>query len=136
MIKYTTSVDGITADQLKGFFAGWPSPPSPETHLALLRGSSRVVLARTSEGRVVGFVTAISDGVMNAHIPLLEVLPEFQRQGIGTELMRKVLEILGGLYAVDTTCDPELVPFYRRLGLGEATAMIARRPDRIGAPKS
>jgi hypothetical protein len=45
-VHYTTSVNDLTADQLRGFFAGWPNPPSPETHLALLRASSVVAVAR------------------------------------------------------------------------------------------
>jgi len=40
---------------------------------------------------VTGFVTAISDGVISAFIPLLEVLPEDQHQRIGTELVCRSL---------------------------------------------
>jgi GNAT superfamily N-acetyltransferase len=80
-----------------------------------LRGSSHVVLARDG-ARVVGFVTAISDGVLSAYIPLLEVRPEYQRQGIGTELVRRLLDVLRGLYMVDLVCDEDVVPFYERLG--------------------
>jgi ribosomal protein S18 acetylase RimI-like enzyme len=74
------------------------------------------VLAREPE-RVVGFVTAISDGVLSAYVPLLEVLPEYQGRGIGTELMRRLLARLEDLYMVDLCCDTDLEPFYRRLGL-------------------
>jgi len=55
--------------------------------------------------------------VLSAYIPLLEVLPEWQGRGIGTELMRRLLDRLRGLYMVDLCCDAELEPFYRRLGL-------------------
>ena len=103
MISFTDSVDGITPDRLDGFFVGWPNPPSPETHLKLLTNSDHLVLAVDDEtGSVVGFVTAISDGVLAASIPLLEVLPAYQGQGIGTELMRRMLEKLSGLYAIDS----------------------------------
>ena len=129
-ITYTSSVDGVTADQLRGFFVGWPNPPSPERHLELLRTSFRVVLAQVDGGQVVGFVTAISDGVLTAHIPLLEVLPEFQRQGVGTELMERILAHLDGLDAVDLICDAPLQPFYERLGFTEASGMIIRRARR------
>ena len=74
--------------QLQGFFVGWPNPPQPEQHLTLLQQSSHVVIAKTDDGQVVGFVTAISDGVVAAHIPLLEVLPDFQRQGVGSRRCR------------------------------------------------
>ena len=116
MIGYVESVDGLEARHLEGFFVGWPQPPSPERHLELLRGSDHVVLAREGE-RVVGFVTAISDGVLSAYVPLLEVVPEHQGRGIGSELMRRLLAQLENLYMVDLCCDADLEPFYRRLGL-------------------
>ena len=115
MIEHADSLEGVEPRQLEGFFVGWPSPPSPERHLELLRGSAAVVLARDGE-RVVGFVTAISDGVLSASIPLLEVLPDYQGRGIGTELMRRILARLDGLTMVDLSCDAPLEPFYARLG--------------------
>jgi ribosomal protein S18 acetylase RimI-like enzyme len=126
VIEYTTSVDGVTADQLEGFFVGWPSPPSRERHLDLLRGSAHVVLAKDGD-RVVGFVTAISDGVLSAYIPLLEVLPEFQGRGIGSELVRRLRDRLGDLYMVDVVCDEGVVPFYARFGLQRFDAALGRR---------
>jgi ribosomal protein S18 acetylase RimI-like enzyme len=116
VIEYAESVRGIEAPQLEGFFVDWPDPPSPERHLELLLGSDHVVLARDGE-RVVGFVTAISDGVLSAYVPLLEVLPSYQGEGIGSELMRRLLARLEHLYMVDLCCDADLEPFYRRLGL-------------------
>ena len=116
MIEYVDSADGVEARHLDGFFVGWPQPPSPERHLELLRGSDHIVLARDGE-RVVGFVTAISDGVLSAYVPLLEVVPEHQGRGIGSELMRRLLAQLENLYMVDLCCDADLEPFYRRLGL-------------------
>jgi ribosomal protein S18 acetylase RimI-like enzyme len=115
VIEYTDSLEGVEPQQLQGFFVGWPSPPSPERHLELMRGSAAVVLARDGEA-VVGFVTAISDGVLSASIPLLEVLPEYQGRGIGSELVRRLLAALDGLYMIDLSCDAELEPFYARLG--------------------
>ena len=83
MISYTDSIEGVTAKMLRGFFAGWPNPPSPGMHLKLLTNSYKVVLAIDDKtDNVVGFITAISDGVLSAYIPLLEVLPAYQGQGI------------------------------------------------------
>jgi ribosomal protein S18 acetylase RimI-like enzyme len=126
VIEYVTDVDGIEPRHLQGFFVGWPKPPSPEQHLAILRGSSHAVLARDGE-RVVGFVTAISDGVISAYIPLLEVLPEFQARGIGAELVRRLLGMLDGLYMVDLCCDEDVVGFYDRLGLARWDAGMGLR---------
>ena len=43
-ISYRTSLEGVTSEMLRGFFVDWPNPPSPETHLRLLKGSSHIVL--------------------------------------------------------------------------------------------
>lgn len=130
MIRYTDSLEGIAADRLTGFFVGWPNPPSPETHLRLLEGSDEVVLAVDDDsGRVIGFITAITDGVLSAYIPFLEVLPEWQGRGIGQELVRRMMERLSGLYMVDIVCDPGLTPFYRRFGMVPGSSMMLRRHE-------
>jgi ribosomal protein S18 acetylase RimI-like enzyme len=131
MIVYTDSVEGIAADNLQDFFVCWPNPPSPETHLRLLGNSDHVVLAVDDvTGNVVGFITAITDDVLSAYIPLLEVLPDYQRRGIGRELVRRMLEKLVRLYAVDLLCEKELQPFYARFGMQAASGMMLRDYER------
>ena len=129
MIDYTDSLVGIEPRHLEGFFVGWPHPASPETHLRLLAGSDHIVLAINREtGQVVGFVTAITDGVLTGFIPLLEVLPTYQGQGIGYALMTRMLDQLGALPNVDLLCDPDVVPFYERFGMKQVGGMVLRRP--------
>jgi GNAT superfamily N-acetyltransferase len=124
-VEYLRSAEGVEPGQLKGFFEGWPSPPSPERHLAILRGSSHVVLARHAE-EIVGFVTAISDGALAAYIPLLEVRREWRGRGVGAELVRRMLDLVADSYMVDIVCDPDLVPFYERLGFTPLAGMARR----------
>lgn len=131
MIRYTRTTEGITADRLRGFFVDWPNPPSPDTHLRLLAESDEIVLAIDDEtGNVVGFVTALTDGVLSAYIPLLEVLPAYQRRGIGTKLMRLVLHRLGELYMVDLCTEEEMRPFYERFGMEAMVGMAMRNHER------
>lgn len=127
MITYQESLKDVGPEQLQGFFVGWPHPPSPETHLRLLANSAHIVLAvDSSTGSVVGFISALCDGVLTAFIPLLEVLPAFQGQGIGQTLVQRMLEKLGDLYAVDLVCDADLQPFYAHWGMQPALAMARR----------
>lgn len=132
MIRYVTDLATVSAADLEGpFFVGWPQPPDPATHLRMLDGSDHVVLAvHEPDNRIVGFVTAITDGVLTAYIPLLEVVPDYQGRGIGSELMRRMLEVIGPIYAVDAMCDPELQSFYRHLGLQPATGVMLRNYSR------
>lgn len=125
-LTYQDTIIGIDAAQLSGFFRHWKFPLTPEAHPRLLAQSDFVVLAIGSNGAVVGFVTALSDRVQSAFIPLLEVLPACRGQGIGTELMRRMLEKLGNLPAVDLTCASELQSFYLRLGMMPSVGMIVR----------
>jgi len=128
-IRYTDRVDDLSAEQLAGFFVdwGWPNPPSPETHLQILRNSYRVWLALDKEtGLAVGFINAISDGILTAYIPLLEVRHEYQGQGIGLQLTQRMLNSLSHLYMVDLICEADVQPFYERAGMRRAEGMIQR----------
>lgn len=124
-VTYDQRLGDLQASDLEGFFEGWPDPPDPQTHRRLLEGSSHVWFARRGQ-RVIGFVTAISDGVLSAYIPLLEVLPHERGNGIGAELLRRMLASLDHLYMVDLCCDPDRVAFYERNGMHPAHAMIRR----------
>ncbi len=127
MITYRLDTTDVGPQQLVGFFQDWPKRPSPGTHLRLLEGSDHIVLALDEEtGNVVGFVTAITDGVLAAYVPFLEVLPAYRRRGIARELIRRVRDALRGYYMIDLVCDPELEPFYETLGFTRLTAMALR----------
>lgn len=131
MISYRYSSAGISSSQIQGFFEGWPRKPSPETHLRLLTKSDEVVLAFDEHtGTVVGFITAITDGVLSAYIPLLEVLPEYRGRGIGSQLVRQMLERLDGLYMVDVLCDEPLQEFYENIGMQPAVGAALRNYER------
>ncbi|OEC03686.1 acetyltransferase [Lysinibacillus sphaericus] len=124
---YQNSLEGISSNMLNGFFVGWPSPPNPQTHLRLLENSSKIVLAideRTNE--VIGFITAISDGVLSAYVPLLEVLPQYKNKGIGKELVSRMLKELDEIYMIDLCCDDDLVPYYEKFGMMKTNGMVYR----------
>ncbi|MBE1556225.1 GNAT family N-acetyltransferase [Sporosarcina limicola] len=124
---YINELDGISPDRLKGFFVDWPNPPNPQTHLILLNKSSKVIIAiDDNTNQVVGFITAISDGVLSAYIPFLEVLPEYKNKGIGKELVHRMLKELDDIYMIDLCCDNDLVPYYDKLGMMQTNGMILR----------
>ncbi|MGN6793987.1 MAG: GNAT family N-acetyltransferase [Streptosporangiaceae bacterium] len=130
-IRYTEDAAEVDEHMLDGFFVGWPRRPSKAQHLAVLRGSFRAAVAiDESTGMVVGFVNVISDGVLTAFIPWLEVLPEYQGQGIGTELMRRALDC-EQMYSIDLVCDEPLLPYYARLGMTPIPGAGIRRASAL-----
>jgi ribosomal protein S18 acetylase RimI-like enzyme len=131
MITYCQSPEGLNSWQLQGFFKHWLHQPSPEALLQILQASDYIVLAQeTSSTQVVGYITAISDGISCAYIPHLEVHEQFRGQGIGAQLVTRMLARLSHLYMIDLTCDPELQPFYAKFGLRPSTGMLIRNFER------
>jgi len=116
-IEYSKNVSDLTEDMLHGFFIDWPKPPTCATHLRILQNSYCTYVAIDKEcNRVVGFINAISDGVLTAYIPLLEVLPPYQGLGIGSELVKLMLAEMKNLYMIDVCHDEELIPYYAKFG--------------------
>jgi ribosomal protein S18 acetylase RimI-like enzyme len=131
VIRYEDSLEGIRPEQLMGgFFDGWVTSPTPETHLQILIASSHVVLALNDESNVVGLVRVISDHIYSAYVAHLEVLPDYKGLGIGKELMVRIKEQLRQFYIIDLCCDDNVVEFYDKLGFRHCNGMIIRNYDR------
>lgn len=128
MIEYINSLDGIREEQLDSeFFDGWPNPPSRANFYRILQNSTYIWLAVDSDSnKVVGFINAISDKVLTAYIPLLEVVPAYQKQGIGSALVDRMLEQLKDYYMVDLLCDADLQGYYENRGMRVTTGMMKR----------
>ena len=128
---YTSDLANVTANDLTGFFVGWTHTPSAEKLLQLLQNSRYRLLATDKEsGSVMGYITALSDDVLFGHISSLEVLPDYQKLGIGKRLVDGMMSQLDHLYAIDLVCDPDVQPFYERCGFKPWSSMIVRRPGR------
>jgi ribosomal protein S18 acetylase RimI-like enzyme len=99
--------------------------------MKVLKGSYCFWVAIDDEiNKAVGFITAISDGVISAYIPLLEVLPDYQGKGIGKELVSRMLASLNGFYMIDLLCDEHLQGYYAKFGMHKATGSLLRNYER------
>ena len=132
MIRYIYTAENVQPEQIEGFCVDWEHPLSQKTHLKLLRNSDEIVLAMDDETeKIVGFITAITDRVISAYIPLLEVLPSYQDRGIGSQLVCLMFERLQQFYMVDLLCDSKLQNFYKKLGMQTVTGMCIRNHEVI-----
>jgi len=109
----------IDLDQLIVLFnaVGWERRTADRDRLAqLVRGSMSVVSAWDGH-RLAGFARAISDGASNAYISTVAVLPEYQKRGIGRELIQRLLANHDGIQFV-LHANEKAYPFYLHLDVG------------------
>lgn len=125
-IKYIDLITDIRPEQISdGFFEGWATPLTSNEHYSLLSRANYFVVA-VDHNSVIGFATALSDGMLTAYIPFLEVLPQYRRYGIGTELIKAITKKFRGLYMVDVLCDENVLPFYESLGFATVSGACLR----------
>jgi len=101
--------------------AGWwrDSRDRPSEIPALIRGSFVFVVAvERASGKAVGMGRAISDGVSDAYIQDLVVLPGYKGRGIGRAMLRKILAVCEerGIGWIGLIAEKKTDDFYRRLG--------------------
>ncbi len=97
----------------------WKDEYDPAEIPGLIRGSfAFAVAAEKGSGRAVGMGRAISDGVSDAYIQDLVVLPEYRKCGLGKALLSTLLEACRaqGISWIALIAEPGSEPFYRTLG--------------------
>lgn len=78
-----------------------------------------LTIACYDNSKLIGYVTVVSNGVLDAYIQDLMVRPDYQNKGIGTELMNKAISYVKekGIYMISVIYgEEELRSFYERFG--------------------
>lgn len=106
----------------------------PEVHRKAFEASHTTVFVYR-EDRLIGFGRAISDGVYQAAIYDVAVLPECQGEGIGTLIIKSLLARLGQCNVI-LYASPGKEAFYRALGFrGMKTGMALFKKSEAMAEK-
>jgi predicted N-acetyltransferase YhbS len=96
-------------------FASWARGRTAEQIRSMLQQSVCVVVARRA-GRLVGFGRAWGDGVFRAVIDDVVVIPEERGNGLGSRIIRRLLEALVGVEEISLSTSRETAAFYAKLG--------------------
>ena len=119
MIKITKETSVSIDDVLHLYQAvGWTNYTNQPQMLAqALTHSLASYLARDGE-KIVGLVRLVGDGFSSVFVQDLIVLPSYQRQGIGSSLMKQALDDYKDAYQVQLATDEseKTLGFYRSLG--------------------
>ncbi|MBQ3841674.1 MAG: GNAT family N-acetyltransferase [Ruminiclostridium sp.] len=91
-IEYRTTHD-FSRDELEALFLSveWSSGHFPDKLVIAMKNYSTVYSA-WDNGRLIGMICAMDDGIMTAYVHYLLVAQEYQGQGIGKALVEKVKE--------------------------------------------
>ena len=119
MIKFTKETSISIDDVLHLYQAvGWTNYTNqPQMLEQALYHSLATYLARDGE-EIVGLVRLVGDGFSSVFVQDLIVLPSYQRQGIGSNLMKEALADYKDAYQIQLVTEQteKTLGFYRSLG--------------------
>lgn len=91
----------------------WPERDDEQIGRALEAGPA----AGAWDGlKLVGFARAVTDSAFRAYVEDVVVDPGYQHTGVGTLVLRRLLDSLGDVDLVSLFCKAQLVPFYEAFG--------------------
>lgn len=87
--------------------------------------NSWYVVSAYDEHRIIATGRIISDGVINAYLCGLVVHPDYRNRGVGTEIVRRLVEKGRSCHLhIELFTESENIPYYRKLGFEQfATGM-------------
>ena len=97
---------------------GWTNYTNKPQMLEQSLSHSLVIYLALDGDAVVGLIRLVGDGFSSVFVQDLIVLPSYQRQGIGSSLMKEALEDFKETYQVQLATEQteENVGFYRSMG--------------------
>jgi hypothetical protein len=99
------------------FCLTWKNRPGDETIAKIFFDAEESLCAVDKEtNEVVGVVTAMTDGHWTACISIIEVMEEYQGQGIKAGLVSGMKERLSLFHRIDLLCEDKDVYQYRPMG--------------------
>ena len=127
MIRYVENPNVSLEEVLPLYEAvGWTNyTTKPEMLKAAFENSLHVLAAFNEEGILVGVLRAVGDGASILFIQDILVTPEYQHQGIGTELLQQTLEKYKNVYQIQLATDDstKTVSFYESNGFTSLTSL-------------
>ncbi|GAA2581531.1 GNAT family N-acetyltransferase [Streptomyces lienomycini] len=109
-------LDEVDLEELSRLYLLAPLGDKPPEVLATVFGNSRYTCFVHAGDVLVGAGRALADGVDCAYIADVAVHPEHQGRGLGSDIVRRLLELADGHKKIILYAAPGTEDFYRRLG--------------------
>lgn len=120
MIEYRDS-HVFSSDELRRLFlsVGWSSGHFPDKLVIAMKNFSTVYSA-WDDGRLVGMVCAMDDGIMNAYVHYLLVDPAYQNMTIGRTLVDMIKRRYNDYLRIVVVAYDDELHFYEACGFEKA----------------
>ena len=104
----------------------YPKERFEERVARLLKNATISLAARNESGLLAGVLLGLTDYAYWLYVTDLGVDRAYERQGIGSELMRTAHELAGGEkdIAVYLIANEEAIPFYEKLGMKKSNEVM------------
>ncbi len=117
-LSFTREIGG--EDLLPLFRQTYWAPKRSAGQIEGMLHNSPIVLGAWRGRRLIGFARALTDDVYRAVIDDIVVDEPFRGKGVGTAMVKALLERLKHVEEIFLGCDVKEVPFYEKLGFHRA----------------
>lgn len=98
---------------------GWSSAKKPALLQKALSNSATLISAWIGD-ELIGIGNAITDGYLVVYYPHMLVHPKYQGQGVGSEMMKRMIERYRGFHQHMLVADGRAIDFYKKCGFARA----------------
>ncbi|HVZ38293.1 MAG TPA: GNAT family N-acetyltransferase [Candidatus Kapabacteria bacterium] len=120
MIQYAVEPD-VSAESVAGLFraSGINRPAEDIGRIARMVANANLVITARDGGRLVGIARALTDFSYCCYLSDLAVDAEYQRRGIGRELIREVQKAIGPEAMLLLLAAPQAAGYYPHIGFAQ-----------------
>lgn len=104
---------------------GWTNYTDKPEMLKKAYENSLLTLGAYDGDKLVGVIRTVGDGFSIVVVQDILVFPEYQRKGIGMQLLREIMERFSSVYQMELMTDntPKTISFYQSAGFVKAEDM-------------
>jgi ribosomal protein S18 acetylase RimI-like enzyme len=105
---------------------GWAHRLADLTHFAQLVAASQIAEVAVADGRVIGFVRGITDGLSNGYLSMVVVAPQHRGRGIGRQMVEHAVAPYPSVTWVLRAAREGANGFFAQLGFTPSTVAMER----------
>lgn len=124
-IAWTDSIDTVDWDELSALYRAAPLGDKSPEWLRRAFSNSMFRCIASEHGRLVAAGRAVADGVDCSYLCDVAVLPSHQGTGLGSEIIRRLVERSRGHRKIILYAVPGKEPFYRKFGFRRMRTAMA-----------